>query len=180
MNQWKIVSQKNIFKAELFDVWEIDFQNKEGKKKIHHIVERTPTVSVFPINYNYEIYLISQYRYMLKKTALEAVAGYMKEDEAEIETAKRELKEETGITATKWEQIGKVEMGASVFRGQNHLFLARELLLQEPMLEDDEKISLVKMPLSEAVRKVISGEINHSASMIGILLLGELKKQEKL
>ena len=47
-------------------------------------------------------------------------------------------------------------------------------------LDDDEEISVVKMPLSVAVEKVMTGEINHAASMIGILLLDKLRIQKKL
>ena len=180
MSRWKIVSQKTILKARLFNVKEIVFEDGLGKRKIHHEAERVPIVTVFPITDSYEIYLISEYRSMLKKTILEAVAGHVNKKETTIEAARRELKEEAGITSHHLEEIARIEMSGSVFKSKAHIFLAKELEIGENKLEDDEQIQVLKMPLSEAVTKVMNGEINHSTCMIGILLLDKLRMQKKL
>ena len=180
MSRWKLVSQKTILRAKLFDVKKIDFETKTGKKKIHHIAERTPIALVFPLTDSYEIYLISEYRYMLNKTVLQAVAGHVERKETAIAAAKRELKEETGITAHQLEEIARIEMSGSVFRSKASLFLAKGLEMGDNKLDEDEEISLVKIPLDKAVEKVMAGEINHSASMVGILLLDKLRREKKL
>lgn len=180
MSQWKIVSQKSVFKAQLFDVKEVVFKDKAGAEKIHHIAQRDPVVTIFPITGKYDIYLISQYRDMLDKTVLEAISGYVDKDETAIKAAKRELKEEAGITAYQLEEISRIEMAGSVFKSKGHLFLAKDLELGEAKSDEDEQISLVKMPLSMAVEKVMTGEINHASSMIGILILDKLRSQKKL
>jgi ADP-ribose pyrophosphatase len=180
MSQWKIISQKNILKTELFDVKEIKLEDDKGKRKIHHEAERTPIVSVFPLTNKYEIYLISQYRSILKKTVLEAVAGYIEKKETTIAAARRELKEETGIEAQQLEEIARIQMSGSVFKSAVNLFLAKDLEIGDNNLDDTEEISVVKMPLSTAVEKVMLGEINHAASVIGILMLDKLRKEKKL
>jgi len=180
MSQWKIISQKTTLKTELFDVKEIKFKGSAGKIKIHHEVERAPVVSVFPLTDQYDIYLISQYRSMLKKTILEAVAGFVEKNESVIAAAKRELKEEAGIEAQQLEEIARVEVAGSVIKGTVNLFLAKGLELGEVNLDEDEEISIVKMPLEQAVEKVMTGEINHAASIIGILMLDKLRMQKKL
>ncbi len=180
MSQWKIISQKSILKTELFNVKEIKFENGTGKRKIHHEAERTPVVSIFPLTNSYEIYLVSQYRYTLNKTCLEAVSGYIKKKETVIAAARRELKEETGIEADQLEEIARIQIAGSVFKGAINLFLAKGLEMGENNLDEDEEISVVKIPLSVAVEKVMTGEINHAASMIGILMLDKLRTQKKL
>jgi ADP-ribose pyrophosphatase len=180
MSQWKIISQKPVFKAELFDVKELTFESADGKKKIHHEAERTPVVSVFPLTSKNEIYLISQYRSMWKKTVLEAVAGYINKNETTIAAARRELKEETGIEAEQLEEMARVQLAGSVFKSTVNLFLAKGLIVGQNNLDEDEEISVVKMPLVQAVEKVMMGEINHSASMIGILMLDKLRAQKRL
>ena len=180
MNQWKVVSQKNILKAELFNVKEIELENGLGERKIHHEAERTPVVSIFPLTDSYEIYLVSQYRYMVNKTVLEAVAGYIKKNETALAAARRELKEETGIEAQQLEEMARIQMAGSVFKGTVNLFLAKGLEIGDNDLDDDEEIEVVKMPLKIAVEKVMTGEINHSASMIGILMLDKLRREKKL
>ncbi|MBF8250355.1 MAG: MutT [Candidatus Levybacteria bacterium] len=180
MSQWKIVSQKTILKTQLFDVKEVVFKNKSGKEKIHHVAQRDTVVTIFPLTDSYEIYLVSQYRYMLEKTVLEAPSGYIKKKETVIEAAKRELKEETGITAQQFEELARVDLASSVFKSKVHLFLAKGLEMGEANLDEDEKISMIKMSLSQAVEKVMTGEINHAASMAGILLLDKLRREKKL
>ena len=180
MSRWKLVSQKTVFKAKLFNVKEVVFETKTGKKKIHHIAERTPIALVFPLTDSYEIYLVSEYRYMLNKTVLQAVAGHVEGKETAIAAAKRELKEEAGISAMQLEEIARIEMSGSVFRSKSHLFLAKGLEIGDNNLDEDEEISVVKMPLDTAVEKVMLGEINHATSMIGILMLDKLRAQKKL
>ena len=180
MSQWKINSKKTVFKAELFDVKEISLENGAGKIKIHHEVERTPIVAVFPLTDSYEIYLISQYRYMFEKTVLEAVAGHVDKGETAIAAARRELKEETGMDALQFEELARTQTSASVFKSPVNLFLAKGLEMGESNPDETEEISLVKMPLKEAVEKVMSGEINHLASMTGILMLDKLRSEKKL
>jgi len=180
MSQWKIISQKSVFKAKLFEVKEIIFKNKSGQEKIHHIAQRDTVVTIFPLTDKYEIYLISQYRYMLNKIVLEAVSGYVDKKETTIAAAKRELKEEAGIEAGQFEEIARIEMAGSVFKSRGHLFLAKGLEIGENKPEEDEEISIVKMPLSMAVQKVMIGEINHSATVIGILTLDKLRTEKKL
>jgi len=180
MSQWKIISQKPVFKAKLFDVKKIVFKNKSGKEKIHHIAQRDTIVVIFPLTDQYEVYLISEYRYMLRKTVLEAVAGHIDRKESTIAAAKRELREEAGISALQLEEIARIEMSGSVFKSKSHLFLAKGLEFGETNLDEDEEISIVKMPLEKAVEKVMLGEINHASSMIGILMLDKLRAQRKL
>jgi len=180
MSQWKIISQKSVFKAKLFEVKEIIFKNKSGGEKTHHIAQRDTVVTIFPLTDQYEIYLVSQYRSMLEKTVLEAPSGYVEKKETVIAAAKRELAEETGIIAEQFEELARVDLASSVFKSKVHLFLAKELEIGEANPDEDEEISIVKMPLSKAVEKIMTGEISHATSMAGILLLDKLRMQKKL
>lgn len=174
------ISSKPVYHAKLFDVEEYKINFKNGREVVHHVVSRKPTVSVFPITEKYEIYLVSQYRYTLKRVTLEAMAGFIENGEKPFEAAKRELKEETGITASQWELMTNIAMAGSVFKAQSHLFLARDLVIGSQQQEEDEEIEVVKMSLDEAVQKVMLGEMNTSATMIGILMLDKMRKEKKL
>lgn len=180
MSDIKILSSKPVFHASLFDVVEKELALPNGKKLTHQNVERHPTVTIFPITSKYEIYLIKEYRYLLKKISLEATAGFVNPQENTLMAAKRELKEETGITAVQWEKLITLEVATSVIHAQAHLFLAKELELGEPELEEDEIIEVVKMPIEEAVKKVMTGEITSSSTIVGIMMLDMLKREKKL
>lgn len=175
-----ITSEKSILKYKLFEVRELKITVSEGKNKVHRIVNRYPTVSVFPLTEKNEIYLVSQYRYLLKKITLEAMSGFIEEGETTVQAAKRELEEETGLSAMQLEELMRVELSASVIKAVSHIFLAKGLEQGSQKQDEEEKITVIKMPLKEAVKKVLSGEINHASSMIGILLLDKLKQERKI
>ncbi len=180
MKKWKILSQKKVYKAKLFEVKELKIKLPSGATRIHQVAERRPTVTVLPLTDYYEVYLVSQYRYMLSATSLEAMAGFIEKGETALSAAKREMKEEMGISANQLEEIARIQMAASVFKAVAHIFLAKDLEVGSSEPDEDENITLVKIPLSEAVGKVARGEISHAASVIGILLLDKLRSENKL
>lgn len=179
-NYPKVLSKKPVFHANLFEVDEVELLLASGKKRTHHNVKREPTVSVFPLTENFEVYLVSQYRYLQNTITIEAMSGFVNKNEEAIAAAKRELKEETGLVAAYWKQLSVIELAGSVIRSQIYLFVAKDLQEGETAFDDDEDITLVKLPLKEAVAKILQGEINHAGSVIGILLLDRLKKEGKL
>lgn len=181
MTHLKIISEKTTFKAEnAFEVRKLALELPSKKKITHYVAERVPVSVVFPLTDKYELYLISQYRYLLKKTIIEAVSGRVDKGESALFAAKRELVEEAGIEAGQLEELTRVELAGSFFRGQVSLFLARDLVFGEQELEETEHIEVIKMPLDEAVKKVMSGEIQASATIIGILMLNQLRREKKL
>lgn len=174
------IFKKSVFKNKFLNLYEVQLNLKNGKTRIHYNVERIPTVTVIPLTPNYEVYLISHYRYILDRIVVEAVAGTVDEDEGILACAKRELHEETGIIAKKLSKLGTFNLAGSFLRANVTIFLAQDLTLGEPKPEEDEEITLVKLPFEEAVEKVIKGEITTAASVIGILLIDRLKREGKL
>lgn len=172
--------EKEILQTKLFTVTEVALTLPDQAHQTHHVVHRKPTVSVFPITEQNELYLVSQYRYMLGKVTLEAMAGFIDAGEDAETAAKRELLEETGITAKKWSVLGNMKLAGSVIDADNHLFVARDVTFGKQNLQDEEDIEVIKLSLDDAVAKVLSGEIDHAASVIGILLVDRKIKQKSL
>lgn len=179
-NKWEVMSQKTVYKAELFEVKEQRVLLPNNKKNVYEIVEMRPTVNIFPLDHRYNLYLISQYRYMFQERILEAVAGHVEKNETSLAAAKRELKEETGMLAYQWEEIARIQKSASVIKETSYIFLARDLEEGTSNPSEGEDISLVKLSLKEALAKVLSGEINHVATMVGIFILDNLRKEKKI
>lgn len=181
MKKWEVISQNTIYKTKLFDVKEEEIILPNGHKRTYSVVERRPVAVIFPlVDYSLKLYLISQYRYLFEKNILEAVAGHIDKKESPLEAAKRELKEEAGISAQQWEEMIRIENSASVIKSTVHLFVARGLYEGKPNPEEGEEIKVVKMPLEEAVSKVLLGEINNSSTVIGILLLDKMRREGTL
>lgn len=180
MSKQKVLSSKTIFKAKLFEVKELEMSISSGDKNIFHQVDSNTTVTILPLDNKNNIYLIDQYRYMFEKRLLGAIAGHVDEGETPLQAAKRELKEEAGIEAVQWELLTRVENSRSVIRSSAYIYLAKELEIGTSSPEDDEDILVVKLPLQEAVAKIFSGEIYHTASIAGILMLEVLKRKKQL
>lgn len=175
-----IISKKPVFEAKFFTVNELEIEIKPNVIRTHHNVEIDPIVYVFPLTNEGDIYLTTQYRYNLGKEMLDGVAGYIDEGEDPLTAAKRELKEEAGIEAKKWDLLCIAERGAGSVLTKIYMYVAQDLIFGETKFDESEDISLVKMSLADAVQKVLDGEITIVSGMTGLLLLDKLKQLGKL
>ena len=173
-------AKKTIYKSKLFTVEQEEILLPNGKKKIYDFVDRLPTVIVFPITPSYELYLISEYRTLHKKRVIEAVAGHVNEGENLLQAAKRELKEEIGLSGSKWEKLAQIKVAGSVIKSSMSLFVVKDLEVGKPNPEEGEDIIVLKMSIHEALGKVMAGEIHISSAVIGILLLDKLRREGKI
>lgn len=180
MSNPKIVSQKPVLKTTHFEIKEnhIDFGN--GVTRDHKDVYKRPGVSIFPVTDDNLIYLCRQYRYLLEKDVLEAIAGYIDDNEDPLTAAKRELEEETGLIAENYTQLAVLDISASVIQSKQYLFLATGLTQKEMKQEETENITIVKTSLSKAVEGVMNGEIHSAMSCAGILMLNKFIQEGKL
>ena len=176
----KLIKRKPVLNTDFFTVYEDQVELKNGEKRIYYGADRKPAVFVFPIINNNEIYLIDQYRYQHKKRLIEAVAGIIEDNENPIDTAKKELKEEAGLIAQDWKEIGHTINAGSFIIWNQYIFLARNLKQEKQELESGEDIKLIKMSLDEAVKKVVEGEIIQETAGFGILLVKYLIENNKI
>jgi 8-oxo-dGTP pyrophosphatase MutT (NUDIX family) len=91
------------------------------------------------------------------------------EDEDILDSAKRELKEETGLMAREWRNILRIHTSNSVTDEEGFIFLAKGLEQGETEFEETEKLEIKKLPLSQAVQMIMDGEITDSLSIAGLL-----------
>lgn len=171
------IAQKEILSVPLFSVSENTLQLPNGKQIKHYDVHRRPTVDVFPLTEQGEIYLIKQYRHMYKKTILEAIAGHIDIGETAQQAAIRELQEEAGISAKTIQEIGNVYLSGSVLHSHSSVFVAKDLTIGEAHPDESEEIEVIKMSLGEAVEKVLSGEVVTAVSAYGILVMEQLRRK---
>ena len=132
-------------------------------------VKLKPGVSVLPIGHDNEVYLTAEYRYAIEQKSIEVVSGALEADETPEVAAKRELREELGIEAGSWVDLGTVDPLTSILHSPARLFLAKDLSFFEPKADDTEIIELIRMKLSEAVEMVMDSKITHAPSCVLIL-----------
>lgn len=180
MDKWKIAHKRTIYKSKFFSLEEEEITLPNKKKKIYDLVRRKSVSVVFPISSSGELYLISEFRTLHSKYMTEAIAGHIDDGESPLDAAKRELKEETGLSGKNWEKFLEIEMAGSVIKSTGHLFIVKDITEGKANPDEEEDIKLLKIPFNEAVRRVMSGEINLATTVVGILFLDKLKREGKL
>jgi 8-oxo-dGTP pyrophosphatase MutT (NUDIX family) len=157
------------FKNDWLELNEDQVVRPDGKPGTFATVTMKPGVSVLAMDDLAQVYLTSEYRYAIERESVEVVSGGIDVDELAIVAARRELREELGIEAAQWLDLGVVDPFTSVIHSQATLFLARKLSLFNAEPEGTEVIKVLKLDLNEAVRMVMESEITHGPSCVLIL-----------
>ena len=165
---WTIKKTEKVFANDYFKVLEDKVIQPDGKNGKYATIEFVPGVSILPIDDEDFVYLTKQFRYVVGRETLEVVAGAV-EDETPMKAAKRELKEELGITAREFIKLGKIQLDNSIIQSQSTLYIARKLTFGKTDQDAVEEVKTVKIKFDEAVEKVMNGEINHAPSCVLIL-----------
>lgn len=166
---WTIHSRRQIYKNSWIEVVEDQVMRPDGKPGIYCTVHFFDGISVLPIDERGFVYLEKIFRYALGNEGIETVSGKIDPGELPLEAAKRELKEELGMEAKEWLPLGSTDPLTALVFHTAYLFLARELTFGKCNLDGDEVITMVKVPLAEAVRMVMDSEITHGQSCVLIL-----------
>ena len=135
------------------------------------IVEHNGAVAMVAITDDNKIVMVRQYRYACGRAVLEIPAGKIDKGETDpLAAAVRELKEETGLTASEIIHLGDVNPSCAYSEEVIHIYLMRGLTQGEQALDDDEVIELIKMPFEEVYEMGVRGEIVDSKTLAALLM----------
>lgn len=137
---------------------------------------RGTAIGIIPVDEQGYTWLVGQYRYTLDEYSWEIPMGGCPAGELPLLAAQRELAEETGLRAQKWQQIQKLHPSNSITDECGLVFLAEGLEQGEMALEASEDITVKKLPLAEAVQWIIEGKITDAISVAGLLLVWNARR----
>jgi ADP-ribose pyrophosphatase len=155
----EIRDRKILFQGLVVDLEQMEVKVGEKGWHIFQIVRHPGGVGVLPLHDDGTVTLVRQLRPAVNQRMLEVPAGRLDPGEDPAVCAGRELLEETGLVATKIESLGRMYSSPGVFDEAIHLFLATGLAQQAAEPEHYEDIETVRMPLKEALRMAVRGEI---------------------
>lgn len=180
-NPWQILAQKEIYDNKWIHVTEYDVINPSGGKGIYGKVHfKNLAIGVIALDEDWNTYLVGQYRFTLDAYSWEIPEGGGEPGTDPLDSAKRELLEETGLVAQEWTVLGNIHLSNSVCDEYGVLYLARGLEQREAEPEETEQLVVKKIPLEEAWQMTETGRITDSLSVIAIQKLKLMQLQGKL
>jgi len=180
-NPWKIIDEQEVYNNAWIRLTEYNVINPGGGKGIYGKVHfKNTAVGVIVLDEQLNTYLVGQYRFTLKAYSWEIPEGGGPIGTNPLESGKRELLEETGLIAQKWEALFTMHLSNSVSDEFAIVYLARQLKQEQPEPEETEQLVVKKIPFMEAVEMVENGQITDSMSVAAIYKVQLLLAQGKL
>ena len=171
-NPWQTLDTTEKYANPWISIKHSNVINPSGNNGIYGVVHfKNLAIGILPVDEEWNTWLVGQYRYPLDMYSWEIPEGGCPVGTSPLETAKRELIEETGIIAEEWTKILDIHVSNSVTDETGMIFLARGLSFGEAEPEETEDLQIKKVPFQTAFEMVMNGEITDSLSMVGILKL---------
>ena len=169
-NPWTVLSERTIYDNKWIGLTEYDVLNPSGGKGIYGKVRyKNLAIGILPLDEKGNTWLVGQYRFVLDAYSWEIPEGGGDPALPPVESARRELLEETGLVAADWLLLMEMHLSNSVSNERAYMFLARGLEQREAEPEETEQLVIRKLPFEEAYRMVERGEITDSMSVASIL-----------
>jgi ADP-ribose pyrophosphatase len=151
----------------------------DGRVHRHEVIEHPGSVVILPMVAADRVCLIKNFRIAVGRTLLELPAGTIENQDDPAETARRELIEETGYRAGKWEKLAEFFVSPGILRERMHLYLATELQVGPTALESGEEIQSKVVSWDEAMRLVETGAVQDAKTLIGLLMYDRLGRERR-
>ena len=176
VEEWPVVSSAERYRGKIINVRSDTIRSPDGNTAEREVVEHTGAVGVLALDESRRVLMIRQYRHPVGRLLWELPAGLRDvAGEPVLQTARRELLEETGYRAARWNVLVDYFTSPGIITERLRLFLARGLELvpeaeREFVPQNEEAHLLVDwVPLEEAVSLVLAGELHNSVAVVGIL-----------
>jgi len=169
-NPWTIINGEEVYNNNWISLTHYNVINPSGGKGIYGKVHfKNRAIGVVPLDNELNTYLVGQYRFTIDTYTWEIPEGGSPFDEDPLDTAKRELEEETGLRAEEWTELQQMHLSNSVSDEYSYIYLARGLSQHAPMPEETEQLVVKKLPFEEVLKMVEQNIITDSVTIAAVL-----------
>lgn len=171
--RWKRIDSKSIGSYRIFAIREDRYLLPRNHQEApFYILESNDWVNVIPVTENGEVLLIRQFRFGIEEETLEIPGGIVDAGFTPLEAGRKELLEETGYVADRWEYLGVVHPNPAFLNNRCHTFLAGDIKkVAEINLEESEEIEVLQVPFEKIKGLIGKGIISHSLVICAFHLL---------
>jgi ADP-ribose pyrophosphatase len=170
-----IEGRRVIYKGRKVDLALQPVRLSDGSVADREVVVHRGAVALVPMVDRDHVCLVKNFRYTVGRTLLEIPAGTLDPGESPDSTAGRELAEETGYRAGSIKRVAEWLVSPGVMNERMYLYLCEELEPGPTDHQPDEKLETVILPWTEAIRLVLSGEIEDAKTRLGLLLCDRMR-----
>jgi ADP-ribose pyrophosphatase len=167
---FELISSEKILQGRNFIIRRDLLKTPDGRETKYDIVEHGGSVVIVPLDFEGNLLFVKQYRHAAGMDMLELPAGTRDHDEPFEECAAREIREETGMEAGTLKQIGSFYLAPGYSTEYMGVFLATDLKHNPLEADDDEFLSVEKIPVQQAFEMAERGEIQDSKSLAALLM----------
>ena len=174
--EYQIRAKRSVYVGKVFKVEQVDVTLPDGKPAIYDLVVHPGSVTIIPVDDQGLMYFVRQYRIGAGRMLLELPAGTMEENEDPLECAKREVREETGMSGELIE-VGDLFLAPGYTSEHMTLYLATGLYPAKLDGDEDEFLKVVTIPVKEVYKMIELKQVNDGKTLAALILaLPFLKK----
>jgi ADP-ribose pyrophosphatase len=167
---FRVEAEREIFRGRVIRLVDRDLVLPNGRNTTFSVVEHPGAVAIVPVFDDGDVVLLKQFRPSIGEELFEIPAGTLEEGESPLATAKREIVEETGFRARRWEKIAEFYTAPGFCTELMHVFVARGLSPASAEGDADEILRPVRMSLGKALEMIRGRKVRDAKSIAGLLI----------
>ncbi len=172
------LASQQVFDGRLLKVYRDEIALSGGGTSVREFVHHPGGAAVAALDGEGNVYLERQFRYPYHKVVTEIPAGKLEPGEDPFDAIRRELKEEIGAEAGRWDPLGYIMPSVGYTDEMLYLYLARELTFGARHLDQDEYLEPFKLPFAEALAQAADGRINDAKTVAALFRADKLMREE--
>ncbi len=173
------LSQNYVYRGRILCTRVDEVELPSGAKASREVIEHVGGVCVAALTPQEELLFVRQYRYPYGETLLELPAGKLEKGEDPLEAGKRELREETGAVGKAYRSLGVMYPSPGFCDEVLHLYACDVERMEEMCPDEDEFLQMQRIPLAEAEKMALSGEIPDAKTQVLVLKVAALRRDKK-
>ena len=168
----KVIQSNCVFQGKVFDVHIDQIETPTGKTQRIDYVKHAGGVTIIPVDEKNQILFVCQYRHPTGEELLELPAGSLEAGEDPESCARRECREEVGMSPAALQHLGGTFLAPGYSSEYLHYFLAKDLSAAPLPSDEDENIEVIRLSWEEVLQKIAQNQIRDAKTVTGIFLAG--------